>query len=146
MPEENPGFNCSESKPLTRQYASVCVRFSPCARRRLLWYLLLLGVELEALGERAGLRLMVLLPVQVHALGVRDVLLLGVSEQTAGGDRGAETEASSWDSEDVIWSDLTQTGFCQWNLFPGLELAELTGLTNDDWFKFDSIRQKIGRL
>lgn len=34
---------------------------------------------------------MVLLPVQVHALGVRDVLLLGVSEQTAGGDRGAET-------------------------------------------------------
>lgn len=45
---------------------------------------------------------MVLLPVQVHALGVRDVLLLCVSEQTAGGDRGAETEASSWDSADVI--------------------------------------------
>lgn len=33
---------------------------------------------------------MVLLAVQVYALGVGDVLLLGVSEQTAGGDRGAE--------------------------------------------------------
>lgn len=33
---------------------------------------------------------MVLLPVQVDALGVGDVLLLGVSEQTAGGDRGAK--------------------------------------------------------
>lgn len=53
------------------------------------WYLLLLGVELEALGQRAGLRLMVLLAVQVNALGVGDVLLLRVSEQTAGGDRGA---------------------------------------------------------
>lgn len=38
---------------------------------------------------------MVLLPVQVHALGVGDVLLLGVSEQTAGGDRGPASEAGS---------------------------------------------------
>lgn len=31
MPQENPGFNCSESKPLTRQYASVCAVQSVCA-------------------------------------------------------------------------------------------------------------------
>lgn len=46
-------------------------------------HLLLLGVELEALGQRARLRLVVLLPVAVNALSVRNVLVLGVSEQTA---------------------------------------------------------------
>lgn len=45
-------------------------------------HLLLLGVELEALGQRAGLRLVVLFPVAVNALGIRNVLFLGVSEQT----------------------------------------------------------------
>lgn len=44
-------------------------------------HLLLLGVELEALGQRAGLRLVVLLPVAVHALCIGDVLVLGVSKQ-----------------------------------------------------------------
>lgn len=44
-------------------------------------HLLLLGVELEALGQRAGLRLVVLLPVAVHTLRIGDVLVLGVSEQ-----------------------------------------------------------------
>lgn len=48
-------------------------------------YLLLLGVELKALSQGAGLRLVVLLPVQIHTLSVRDVLLLRVSKQAAGG-------------------------------------------------------------
>lgn len=47
-------------------------------------YLLLLCVELKALSEGAGLRLMMLFPVQIHALSIGDVLLLGVSKQTAG--------------------------------------------------------------
>lgn len=34
------------------------------------------------MGEGAGLWLMMLLPVQIHTLGVRDVFLLGVSKQT----------------------------------------------------------------
>lgn len=45
-------------------------------------HLLLLGVELETLSQRAGLRLMVLFPVQVNALSIRNVLLLSVSKQT----------------------------------------------------------------
>lgn len=48
------------------------------------FYLLLFGVELEALSEGAGLRLMVLLSVQIHTLSIRDVLFLSVSKQTAG--------------------------------------------------------------
>ncbi len=48
------------------------------------FYLLLFGVELEALSEGAGLRLMVLLSVQIHTLSIRDVLFLSVSKQTVG--------------------------------------------------------------
>lgn len=46
-------------------------------------YLLLFGVELEALSEGTRLGLMVLLAVQVHALSIGDVLLLRVAKQTA---------------------------------------------------------------
>ena len=47
-------------------------------------YLLLLSVELEALSESAGLWLMMMFPVQIHTLSIRNVLLLGVPKQTAG--------------------------------------------------------------
>ena len=46
-------------------------------------YLLLFGVELEALSEGAGLGLMVLLSVQIHTLSIRDVLFLSEPKQTA---------------------------------------------------------------
>lgn len=52
-----------------------------------IYYLLLFGVELEALSEGTSLGLMVLLTVQVHTLGVRDVLFLRVAKQTAGASR-----------------------------------------------------------
>lgn len=47
-------------------------------------YLLLLCVEMEALSESAGLWLMMLFPVQIHTLSIRNVLLLSVSKQTVG--------------------------------------------------------------
>lgn len=47
-------------------------------------YLLLLSVELEALSESAGLRLMMMFPVQIHTLSIGNVLLLSVSKQTVG--------------------------------------------------------------
>lgn len=50
-------------------------------------YLLLFGVELEALSEGTSLGLMVLLTVQVHTLSIRDVLFLRVAKQTAGTSR-----------------------------------------------------------
>lgn len=54
------------------------------AERSRYYYLLLFGVELEALSEGTSLRLMVLLTVQVHTLSIRDVLFLRVAKQTAG--------------------------------------------------------------
>lgn len=65
--------------------------------RRFVWrerarrYLLLLSVKLEALGEGAGLWLVMLFPVQIHALSIRNVLLLSVSKQAA--DKG-KTQSS----------------------------------------------------
>lgn len=47
-------------------------------------YLLLFSVQLEALGQSAGLWLVMLLSVQIHALCIRNVLLLGVAKQTVG--------------------------------------------------------------
>lgn len=47
-------------------------------------HLFLFGVQLEALGKRAGLRLHVLLLHLTQALGVRDVFILGAFEQTEG--------------------------------------------------------------
>lgn len=47
------------------------------------WYLLLFSVELKALSEGAGLGLMMLLPVQIDALSIWNILLLSVAEQTA---------------------------------------------------------------
>lgn len=49
------------------------------------FYLLFLGVELETLGQSATLRLTMVFPVQIHALCIRNVLLLGVTKQTVGG-------------------------------------------------------------
>lgn len=48
-------------------------------------HLFLFGVQLEALGKRAGLRLHVLLLHLTQALGVRDIFILGAFEQTEGG-------------------------------------------------------------
>lgn len=48
-------------------------------------YLLLLGVELEALVQRAAGRLLVRLLLQPHALGVLHHLLLDVPEKAAWG-------------------------------------------------------------
>lgn len=48
-------------------------------------HLFLFGVQLEALGKRAGLRLHVLLLYLTQALGVRDVFILGAFKQTEGG-------------------------------------------------------------
>lgn len=62
----------------TEQRRTVCMR-PVCCR----CHLLLLRVKLKALGQGAGLGLVMLFPVQIHALGVRNVLVLGVSEQTA---------------------------------------------------------------
>lgn len=73
----------------------VCVRSRP--------HLLLLRVELEALGEGAGLRLVMLLPVQIDALGVRNVLLLGVAEQTE--EEGGDTESihsAAWGGHVIV--------------------------------------------
>lgn len=66
---------------LVIEYVSICVcmhllyKQSKC-------YLLLLCVELKALSESAGLWLMMMFPVQIHTLCIRDVLLLSVSKQT----------------------------------------------------------------
>ena len=49
--------------------------------------LFLFGVELKALGDRAGLGLEVQVLHLTHALSVRDVLVLRPLEETAG-DRG----------------------------------------------------------
>lgn len=56
-------------------------------------HLLLLGVELEALSQRAGLRLVVVFPVAVNALSIRNVLLLGVSEQTVENTESADQKS-----------------------------------------------------
>lgn len=70
-----------------RQLCSLCTFFPRVAERPSHYYLLLFGVELEALSEGTSLGLMVLLAVQVHTLSIRDVLFLRVAKQTAGTSR-----------------------------------------------------------
>lgn len=47
-------------------------------------HLFFLGVQLKALGQSAGLWLMVLFSVQIHAFSIWDILLLCVPKKTVG--------------------------------------------------------------